>query len=427
MEQLLTLNRVVQFGDKATDVCSSPCMCCRRKKPFDAPIELVNSFIEGKIVLFAGAGVSTEAKGVMPNTLHEEISHALGKPDRAILFPDLAEELCKVPSGRIVLVQKIKERFNYIYAHSSIYDEATRFHRQLATFYPITTIVTTNWDTYFEDECGATAFVEDKDLAFWHAARRRVLKLHGTIANFGSIVATRPDYKKCARRLRTGVLGAHLKSLLATRSTVFMGYSLRDDDFLHLYHGVRKHLADFHRQPYFIAPQVTDAERERLSDLGLYVIETDGEFFLQELKKYAEGKTCFCSDKLYDEADSLLDRVAREHIWLHATFSIARHPQILLCSWYQDGMMDALRRMLRLRKTGIYSSYSRLRDSAASYERFARLYRKKKNYSDAAFVTDIAPPIFLQRGDALDMDSIHHPFFSILGSSARVKTNTNEM
>jgi hypothetical protein len=144
-------------------------------------------------------------------------------------------------------------------------------------------------------------------------------------------------------------------------------------------------LADFHRQPYFIAPHISNADRKRLIDLGLYVIETDDEFFVEEMKKYAVGKTCFCADSLYDQVDALLDRVVHAHLWLHNTFKIDRHPQILICSWYQDGMMDALKRMLRLRKMGIYSSYPRLRHSAASYERFARLYRRDKNYSDAAY------------------------------------------
>jgi hypothetical protein len=82
----------------------------------------------------------------MPHSLYDEISHQLGNVDRTRQFPDLAEELCSAPSGRITFIQKVKERFNYIYAHRSLYDEATRFHRQLATFYPINTIITTNWD-----------------------------------------------------------------------------------------------------------------------------------------------------------------------------------------------------------------------------------------------------------------------------------------
>jgi NAD-dependent SIR2 family protein deacetylase len=207
--------------------------------------------MDGKIVLFAGAGISTEAKGVMPNTFYNGIKHVLGDTDPNRSFPDVMQEFCSTPSGKIGLIQRIKDHFDYAYDHLSIYQNATRFHRELSTFFPIDTIVTTNWDIYFEDICAATPFIEDRDISLWEVADRKVLKLHGSIANFGSIVATKSDYDLCKIRMENGVLGAHLKSLLATRSTVFVGYSLRDDDFLQIYESVRGGLNDFHRQAYF--------------------------------------------------------------------------------------------------------------------------------------------------------------------------------
>jgi hypothetical protein len=242
--------------------------------------------MDGKIVLFAGAGVSTEAKGVMPNTFYNQIRHILGETDPNKSFPDVMQDFCSTPSGKIGLIQRIKDHFDYAYAHLSIYKDATRFHRELSTFFPIDTIVTTNWDTYFEDCCAATPFVEDRDIALWEVADRKVLKIHGSVSNFGSIVATRSDYDSCKARLNSGILGAHLKSLLATRSIIFIGYSLRDDDFLQVYESVRNALSDFHRQAYFVAPNISDEDRERLRAMNLHLIETDGTFFLSQIKTH---------------------------------------------------------------------------------------------------------------------------------------------
>jgi hypothetical protein len=50
--------------------------------------------MDGKIVLFAGAGVSTEAKGVMPNTFYNEIRHILGETDPNKSFPDIMQDFC---------------------------------------------------------------------------------------------------------------------------------------------------------------------------------------------------------------------------------------------------------------------------------------------------------------------------------------------
>jgi hypothetical protein len=245
--------------------------------------------------------------------------------------------------------------------------------------------VTTNWDTYFEDESSATAFVEDKDISLWDVAERKVLKVHGTIANLGSIVATRTDYKKCARKLNTGVIGGLLKSLLATRTTVFIGYSLRDDDLLQLYNATRKHLADFHRQAYFIAPQISEDDRSRLTGMNLRLIETDGTFFVSKLKEHAYSKLDICSDEMYEAVGAFLHDVQTAHIWLNDTFNVRKHPQILIANWYQDGLLHALERIVRLRNSGRYSDRQRLIGLVQSYEQFGKRYLRQKNYSDAAY------------------------------------------
>lgn len=381
--------------------------------PFHVPSELVDSFVEGKVLLFVGAGVSTEAPKLLHNTLYEHISYLIGNKDLTRPFPDVMEEYCKGPERKSALVQQIRDRIDYIYSHLDLYQDATRFHQELSTFFPIDTIATTNWDTYFEDECGATAFVEDKDIALWNVAKRKVLKIHGTIASFGSIVATRTDYDKCGRRLQTGILGAQLKSLLATRYAVFIGYSLRDDDFLQVFNATRKHLADFHRESYFISPKVSDDDHKRLKHLNLTLIQTDGTFFIAQLKKHAQSIKSINTDDVYDDVDLLLSKVVDAHLWLHDTFRVRSYPQIMICSWYQDGLIDALRRILRLRRTGEYSDLHRVFTTAKTYYVAAGYYRRDNFISDAAYCEGYAagmlfafqksprlePPIFFHFGD----------------------------
>ncbi|WP_298255362.1 SIR2 family protein [Bradyrhizobium sp.] len=341
--------------------------------------------MDGKIVLFAGAGISTEAKGVMPRTLYNEVRHVLKIEDQTRSFPDVMQDFCSTPSGKIGLIQRINDHFDYAYVHTSIFRNATRFHRELATFFPLDTIVTTNWDTYFEDICAATPFIEDRDIAFWEVAKRRVLKIHGSITNFGSIVATTNDYDLCKARLESGLIGAHLKSLLATRSVVFVGYSLQDDDFLQIYGSVRSALKDFHRQAYFVAPEINEQDRLRLREMNLHLIETDGTFFLSQIKAHATTKRCIIPDEMYNDVAELLTEVEEAHSWLHDTYNAKAFPQILYCSWYQDGLSHALERILRLRSTGIYSDLHRTSASARSYDLFAQRYRKLRYYGDSAY------------------------------------------
>jgi hypothetical protein len=96
-------------------------------------------------------------------------------------------QLCNQSNGRAKLLRKIKDRFDYIRSFPELYRIATRFHRELSTLFLVDTIVTTNWDSFFEDECGALPFVTADDYAFWEQSVRKVFKIHGSANSLGSI------------------------------------------------------------------------------------------------------------------------------------------------------------------------------------------------------------------------------------------------
>ncbi|QND71806.1 SIR2 family protein [Tardiphaga robiniae] len=347
----------------------------------------------------------------MPNSFYNEIKHIVGVSDENATFPEVMQQFCSSPSGKVGLIQRIKDHFDYAYAHLSIYKDATRFHRELATFFPIDTIVTTNWDSYFEDICAATPFIEDRDIALWEVADRKVLKIHGSISNFGSIVATTTDYEACNERLKKGLLGAHLKSLLATRSTVFVGYSLKDDDFLQVYDSVRESLSDFHRQAYFISPDISADDRSRLTAMNLFLIETDGTFFLSQLKGHSTKHRCIAPDDMYDDVIKLLVSVEEAHSWLHDHYNAQKYPQILFCSWYQDGLKHALERILRLRATGRYSDLHQISHSFRAYHGYAERYRKIRRFDDASYCYGYANAYLYAGLTAEERASMDAPLF----------------
>jgi NAD-dependent SIR2 family protein deacetylase len=170
------------------------CVYCRTKKPFVAPDHLIEQIVAGNVVIFAGAGISTENKDYATTTLYEEIAHELGD-DSGASFPALMSRYCSRPDGRLALLSKIKARFDYFRSFSDFYVIMTEFHRSIAPIHTIHDVITTNWDDFFERECEFDPFVYDSDLAFWDSSDRRLIKLHGSITNFGSIIATEEDYK----------------------------------------------------------------------------------------------------------------------------------------------------------------------------------------------------------------------------------------
>lgn len=49
------------------------CQICKNNLPFEIPEEIIDALINRNLVLFAGAGISTETKSVFKETLFEEV------------------------------------------------------------------------------------------------------------------------------------------------------------------------------------------------------------------------------------------------------------------------------------------------------------------------------------------------------------------
>lgn len=131
------------------------CVFCRDFHEFDLPDFLIKELLSDRVVLFAGAGISTENRNVIPHTFYDDIRSELDIPDTEdISFSDLMTRYCTQPNGRANLLRKIRARLEYIRSFPALYSLATQFHSELSTFFFIQSIITTNWDDYFERECG---------------------------------------------------------------------------------------------------------------------------------------------------------------------------------------------------------------------------------------------------------------------------------
>lgn len=344
----------------------------------------MGELLGGNVTVFAGAGISTETRNVLKATFYESVAAEIGKSDPYPAFPELMEEYCRQPNGRLKLLKKIKERFDHIYSFPELARSATRFHRELGTFFPVRNIVTTNWDTYFEEHCKATPFVTDPDLAFWEAADRRVLKIHGSVTNYGSIVATTTDYQQCENRLTSGLIGALLKTILATQTVVFIGYSLSDSDFSAIYDFVKKQMNALHKQAYVVTPSVEDCEKFRAA--GFIPIRTDGTYFIAQVKAHAVALGAMLDDDIYDSASELLYSVQDEHALLHESIKVSNFPEVIFAASYQDGLMHALERVIEMKGSGRYSHHCQVTGTIKAYLKWQKEKLKRGVYEDVAYI-----------------------------------------
>lgn len=397
---------------------SCDCVFCKNNHQFEISGELMDELLGGNVTVFAGAGISTETRNVLKTTFFESVADEIGKNHPYPAFPELMEEYCRQPNGRLKLLKKIKERFDHIDSFPELARSATRFHRELGTFFPIRNIVTTNWDTYFEEYCKATPFVTDSDLAFWEAADRRVLKIHGSVTNYGSIVATTKDYQQCEDRLTSGLIGALLKTILATQTIVFIGYSLSDSDFSAIYEFVKKQMNALHKQAYVVTPFTEDCEKFKAA--GFIPIQTDGAYFIAQVKAHTVAQGVMLDDDIYDSALKLLYSVQSEHALLHESVKVSDFPEVIFAASYQDGLMHALERAIEMKGSGRYSHHCQVTGAIKAYLELQKGKLKRRVFEDVAYIEGYINGLayLLMTND--ERDSVRVPVYFMFGTKGDI-------
>lgn len=332
--------------------------------------------------------MSTESRGVYPSTFYQWVKDELSLPaEEKVSFSDLTSLYCSEPRSRKDLLKAIQKRIDYVKTFSELYLSATEFHRELSTIPHLDDIFTTNWDNFFERECEAIPIVTGQDFAVLQdVLGRKVYKLHGSIFNYGSIVATEEDYRKCYRNLSTGIVGAMLKTLLISKTLVFFGFSFDDKDFKRLYGLLNKDVAGLMPRSYVVT--LDERAKDKLDSLGIRAtpIITSGAFFVKQLKKKLVEEKFMLPDVQYEGIEEILEKVLIEHAKL-CTLSVIKHPDSLYSQWYQDGLQHSFERLLSTKKSGENSCAHHMCDCIDGYESLIKDCLHKKNYPDVAYFT----------------------------------------
>jgi hypothetical protein len=207
----------------------------------EIPTELLEGILRGDCVLFLGAGVSIEAG--MPSS--QQLVRALGfNPDKKSLI-DAAEQYVNEHS-RSSLENLVKREF----------DNASHFvkpasHPIIANIPSLNNlVVTTNYDSLLEDAFQAEKITplticKEAELSRPAGLSPLVIKLHGDLHQPETMVITRSDYVRLNSRLQEpGGFTSYLANLISTRTVIFVGFGMADEDFLWIHDFVTTKMVD---------------------------------------------------------------------------------------------------------------------------------------------------------------------------------------
>ena len=208
------------------------------------------------------------------------------------------------------------------------------------------------------------------------------MKIHGSIQNLSSIIVTSEDYKKRFSELQNGIVGATLKSILATKTVVFIGFSFGDEDFSQIIDYLHKEMGGI--SPHIYIVTLGETLRERLAYKNSTSIVTSETFFLHKLKLDLIEKGVIKNHAAFPIVSKALLEMENLHDKVSA-IDLSQYPCAAYTLSYQDGVIHAFERFLQNYKTGEYNQPGRLSSIAGEYEELVHNYLAAKNYWDAAY------------------------------------------
>jgi hypothetical protein len=249
------------------------------------PIELSEQVGRGNAVLLCGAGISVSRDGLPSgHQLALELAQRSGQPDLEGSLPAVAEAY-ELQFGHHSLISYLIERignprFSPLLTH------------QLIAELPINVIITTNWDNLLEEALRQARkpfakVVQDVDISYADQDKTLLVKLHGSVEQKDSIVVANDDfYNVFARLPETTNL---IRGYFATRTLLFLGFGLADEDFKRLYLEVIRNLGRHKRRAYAVQLNPDLSTTKYWQEKNVEVIGVDAADFLTALKSSLEA------------------------------------------------------------------------------------------------------------------------------------------
>jgi len=257
----------------------------------EIPQELLVGILQGDCVLFLGAGVSIEAG--MPSS--PQLVRDLEYDPANHSLKNAAQEYAQA-HGRLELENIVKRRF----------DKASQYVKP-ASYSMIANIpllnnlvVTTNYDSLLEEAFRAeknTPVTICKEAELGRAASRSpvIIKLHGDLHQPETMVITQSDYDLLNARLHDpGGFNGFLANLISTRTVIFVGFSMADEDFLWIRNFVTTQMIDANgratlRTHYAVIPWEAGEARVLETQAKIKVIRAEAQkFFASVFRQTSE-------------------------------------------------------------------------------------------------------------------------------------------
>jgi len=245
--------------------------------------ELVNQLRKGEIVLWVGSGLSLYAGYPTADDIVKTIMSKVPGEQRTFFKDQSLKEVAE-QYEKLFNREKLNEILIELF---QIEPQSLIFHKNFPLIPQLKTIITTNYDTLFEQIYKELlkVIVTNDDLVTSNHNKIQLLKIHGTIDKLDTIKITSSDYQIFFNEEQSrNPLWTEIKSICTKNSVLFIGYSLQDSDVIYVIFQILNQLKDSRKDIFFIAPKIPEHEIRDLSNkYNIKYIDKTGEELISEL------------------------------------------------------------------------------------------------------------------------------------------------
>ena len=249
---------------------------------------LFQAISKGEVVLWAGAGLSLYVGLPSGVQLREILYKGLTPLEKEEVGEEsdlshLADEICTLKGNRNYIVQTLKRIFtgNFL---------STETHKVISQIPHFRNIITTNYDSLFEsvyDNNKLNVIFSDDHTPYIDDKKVNLFKIHGDLSAPNSIIITESDYNNFfSKDTEQNTIWSVIKGIIATKSILFIGYSLEDTNVEVVFNKIRDKIGENGKECYFVAPNISTTKSKKLNRVNIHPISLTGEKLFEELIEY---------------------------------------------------------------------------------------------------------------------------------------------
>ena len=228
---------------------------------------LFEAISKGEVVLWVGAGLSLYAGLPSGVQLREILYEGLTPLEKEEVgknsdLSHLADEICTLKGNRNYIIQTLKNTFTRDFL-------STETHKIISQIPHFRNIITTNYDSLFESVYGSgklNVIFSDNHTPYIDTKKVNLFKIHGDLSNPDSIIITESDYNNFfSKDTEQNTIWSVIKGIIATKSILFIGYSLEDTNVEVVFNKIREKIGENRKECYFVAPNISTTKSIKLN------------------------------------------------------------------------------------------------------------------------------------------------------------------